>query len=333
MNTLLIKIITLISIALFFSIKPVIAAPEPSMVMGPEECGECHKEEVKAWKATHHHKTYRKMPRTKEAKKIKKKMGIKRIKRESDCLSCHFTSIIKAGKPKPIAGISCESCHGPAKEWLDIHNDFGGKDVKAEEETAAHRKTRIAKIDKLNMIRPAHLYKLASNCYKCHTVPNEKLVNVGGHTAGSDFELVAWSQGEIRHNFARSKSNKDNIASAIERKRIMFVVGHAVDLEYSLRGVAKGTTKAKYAVNMAKRVKKALAQLNAIQAKLKLKEIATIIKVGDSASLKLNNEAEIIRVANKVSKATQQFLAKYDGKKLSAIDSLLPKKYKGKAYH
>ena len=183
------------------------------------------------------------------------------------------------------------------------------------------------------MIRPAHLYKLASNCYQCHTVPNEKLVNVGGHTAGSDFELVAWSQGEVRHNFARSANNKDNVESTLERKRIMFVTGHAIDLEYSLRGVAKGTQKARYAVNMAKRVKKAIANLEAIQKKLHLAEVQAIIKAGNSASLKLNNEAELTKAAEMVAAATRKFLSTHDGKNLAAIDSLLPSKYKGKAYH
>ena len=41
-------------------------------------------------------------------------------------------------------------------------------------------------------------------------VPEERLVNVGGHTAGSAFELVSWSQGEVRHNLQKS-AGKDGV--------------------------------------------------------------------------------------------------------------------------
>ena len=55
------------------------------------------------------------------------------------------------------------------------------------------------------MRNPVNVYLLAQSCYRCHTVPDERLVNVGGHHAGSlDFELVSWSQGTVRHNFVRT---------------------------------------------------------------------------------------------------------------------------------
>ncbi|MDJ0932205.1 multiheme c-type cytochrome [Breoghania sp.] len=43
------------------------------------------------------------------------KMGIRRLKADSACLGCHFTEKLEGGKPEAIAGISCESCHGSAK--------------------------------------------------------------------------------------------------------------------------------------------------------------------------------------------------------------------------
>ena len=97
------------------------------------------------------------------------------------------------------------------------------------------------------MIRPKAMYTLAKNCYGCHVVPREKLVNVGGHPAGSKFELVSWSQGEIRHNLWYG-NGKDNKLASAKRKRLMFVVGLVVELETALRAVGKATQKKSYAV-------------------------------------------------------------------------------------
>jgi hypothetical protein len=309
------------------------AAPNPEKVVGPNECGECHRNEVQSWKHTHHYKTFRTMPRTKEAKQISKKMGIRRIRNDSDCLACHYTSKQKSGRAKPIAGISCESCHGPAKNWLNAHSNFGGNNVKRENETPQHKNERLAKVDAAGMIRPGDIYKLAANCYQCHTVPHEKLVNVGGHSHGSDFELVSWSQGEVLHNYLRSPSGKENVESDARRKRLMYVIGNAVDLEYSLRGVAKATIKASYAVKMARRAQAAIHKLEKIQATRATPEVAAMIKAGDDARLRLNNEKELTAAADKVAKLAKKFQQRYNGSELAPLDALIPTKYKGVIAH
>jgi len=84
------------------------------------------------------------MPRKKKAKEIAGKMGIKRMKKDSACLTCHFTSGFKKGKIKAIAGISCESCHSPAKDWIKIHGNYGGKKVTKKMETPEHKTKRLA---------------------------------------------------------------------------------------------------------------------------------------------------------------------------------------------
>jgi len=222
---------------------------DPAKVAGPDACGECHKSSVEAWKKTQHAITFKALPRKKDAKAIAKKMGIRRMKAESACLSCHFTSAVANGKTKPIAGVTCESCHGAGKDWIKTHSDYGGKGVKKETETPDHKKKRYADSEAAGMIRPLRLYNVAANCYGCHTVPKEKLVNVGGHPAGSDFELVAWSQGVIRHNLWYTKTN-DEASDA--RKRLMYVVGQAVELETSLFAVGKATEKKDFAIKMDK---------------------------------------------------------------------------------
>ncbi len=133
---------------------------DPTKIMGADKCGECHKPSVEAWRGTRHFKTFQQIHRTKEAKAIAKKMGIKSIKsRKSACAGCHFTFV--AAKRRPISGITCESCHGAAKEWINIHNDYGGKKVKRETETAEHRRQRIARSAAAGMITPVRSYETA----------------------------------------------------------------------------------------------------------------------------------------------------------------------------
>lgn len=303
---------------------------DPTKVAGPDACGECHKSSVTAWKKSHHSTTFRDLPRSKEAKEIAKKMGLRRIKAGSDCLTCHFTSAQPKGKTKAVAGISCESCHGAGKDWIKSHSDYGGKGVTRASEPAAHKKERYAKSEAAGMIRPSRLYNVANNCYGCHTVPNEKLVNTGGHPAGSKFELVAWSQGEVRHNVWYTKSNDE---ASQNRRRMMHVVGRALDLEHALRGVAKATQKAGYAVAMARRAQAARVALEKIAAAVSVPEINAMVAAAKAARLKLNNGAELSAAAAKVQTAAKALSANYDGSKMAGVDAFLPAAdaYKGKA--
>lgn len=307
------------------------ALASPDKIAGANECGECHKKEVKAWQTTHHFSTFRDLPKSKDAKEIASKMGVKRLKAESLCTSCHFTVQEVKGKPKSIAGISCESCHAPAKDWFKVHSEFSGK--KEGQESKAEIAARWEKSEAAGMIRPKSLYALAKNCFSCHTVPQEKLVNVGGHTAGSKFELVAWSQGEVRHNLWHNKG-KSNREASVERKRMMFIVGRIVELETALIGVSKATVKKDYALKMAKRAgnaRKVVAQLAKVLSGAP--ELKDIVAASKTAKLKLNNEANLAAAAGKVSVLGLKFASAYDGSKFGAIDKYLPgpKKIKGKA--
>ncbi len=307
---------------------------DPGKVKGPSACGECHEGSIAAWQTTHHHSTFKELPRMKEAREIADKLGIKRLKNDSACVSCHFTTAMDSGKEDVIAGITCESCHGAGADWIDTHSDFGGKGATKESESAAHRKARWDKAEAAGMIRPTDLYKLAENCYQCHTVPNEELVNKGGHAAGSNFELVAWSQGEVRHNLWYNQG-KSNAEADLERRRMMFLVGKALDLEYALRGVAKATAKAQYAVEMAKRAKRAALGLKAVvDSGAKAPELDELMKIAGSAKVSLNNEAALTKAADAVAVQAKSLASKYSGKEFPMIDALLPKagEYKGAAY-
>ncbi len=303
-----------------------------SKIVGPEECGECHKAEVHVWRETRHSQTFKVLTRKKQAKEIAGNMGIKRVKKAADCVTCHFTSGYKKNKVKAIAGISCESCHGPAKDWLKVHGDYGGKKVSRERETPEHKAERLATIKEAGMIRPEDLYRLAANCYQCHIVSNERLVNVGTHQSGSDdFELVSWSLGEIRHKFLSSEGKKNEEVSP-ERQRMLYVVGKALDLEYGLRALAKATEEGKYATATTKRVQRVADTLQAIDALIPIPEVKEILGVIKGVDLKIGNEAALVAAAGTIAAATRTFAGTHDGSRLTALDQVIPQReqYKGK---
>jgi hypothetical protein len=306
------------------------AENDPAKIVGPNACAECHKLSAEVWKGTHHFSTFTDLPRADKARTIADKMGVRRIKNESLCTTCHFTNQKEGEKVDAVAGISCESCHGAGADWIKVHSSFSGK--KKETESPAEAKERWAKSEAAGMIRPSNLYALASNCFSCHVVPQEKLVNDGGHPAGSAFELVAWSQGEVRHTLWYSEGNQNLVASP-ERQRMMFVVGTAVELETALRAVGKATERKDYAVAMAQRAAAVRARADELAKALpKVPELAEIAAAAAAAGLKLNNEAELSAAADKIAAAAKKLAAGYDGKAFAAIDAMLPKpdQYKGK---
>src|SRR5262245_39334374 len=306
------------------------AAIDAANVVGPNACAECHKQEAESWKATHHFKTFREMPRNAFADEIADKMGVRRVKSESVCLNCHFTVQEKNGKEEPIAGISCESCHGAGRDWIKVHSGFSGK--KEQTETKAEAAARWKLAESKGMIRTRAIYQLAKNCYGCHVVPQEDLVNKGGHRAGSAFELVSWSQGEVLHNTWFSKG-KDNVPASAERKRMLYLVGLGVELETSLRAVGKAKERNVYAFEMATRADEARKQLAAAaKAGPDVPEIAKMVEWGHSAGLKLNNERRLTAAADGIAKLLVNITEKYDGSTMAGLDSLIPgpDKLKGK---
>jgi Cytochrome c554 and c-prime len=313
---------------LCFAAKGAVAI-DAAKTVGPNACAECHKQETQAWRDTHHFKTFREMPRNTQADEIAEKMGVRRIKSESLCLNCHFTVQQKNNKEEPVSGISCESCHGAGRDWIKVHSGFSGK--KEQTETKAEEAARWKLAESKGMIRLHSIYRLAKNCYGCHVVPQEELVNKGGHRAGSAFELVSWSQGEVLHNTWYSKG-KDNVPASAARKRMLYLVGLGVELETAMRAVGKATVRKPYAFEMAIRADRARKQLAAAaNAAPNVPEIAKMVEFAYSAGLKLNNERPLTTAADGVSKLLAGIAEKYDGSTMAGLDSMIPgpDKFKG----
>jgi hypothetical protein len=287
------------------------AATDPNKVVGPERCAECHEAEFEAWKLTHHATTFSEMHRKPEAKEIVEKLGGKRIKRNEHCLVCHYTEGLKNDKPRALWGVTCESCHGQAQGWEKAHNDYGGKTVTKQSETPEHRKQRLAQTH------------AAANCFQCHTVPDEQLVNTGGHKARSDFDLVAWSQGEIRHNYQYSPDKKNRQPSPAHL-RVLYVTGAALDLEYSLRAGAKATQAGPYLDAAKQAVAKATEKLSAVQSAQPIPEVAAMLEAVKGLNVGTNQGAALTKAADAVSAAAQKLVQAHDGETLPGIDGLLP---------
>lgn len=318
--------------------------PNPSKVMGPGNdnsgCGGCHKLAYAAWTGSPHSKSLDVLKDSPEAKQIAIAMGIKGpiTRKQNTCWDCHITSQAKEdGPPQPMGGVSCESCHGAASDWIDIHNDRGGHGNA--DEPAEHRAERWRKSDEKGMIRKDRVYLIAENCFSCHTVPNEDLVNTGHHKAGSDFELVAWSQGVIRHNFLENDGT--NRVNTPQRLRVMYVVGKLVELEVTLRNLAAAKSDGgEYFKFMAERANRVLSDLAAVQKAVTIAEVAealAAVPCNAAGKMKVAGTADVAPLSEasaKVKAASRKFADSNDGSKLEAIDPLLPKpeSYKGQAY-
>ena len=116
---------------------------DPNKVMSSEACAKCHVNEIEVWKQTPHFRTFDELGRRPEAREICSKMGLRSVKRSGVCIDCHFTAQAFSGRIKAVSGISCESCHGAAKDWITVHNDYGSPTATKESESLEHAKRRL----------------------------------------------------------------------------------------------------------------------------------------------------------------------------------------------
>lgn len=307
-----------------------------SKVVGANECIECHESEIKAWQGSQHYAN-KDLHKSEKALEIARNMGITSaaaIQKSGLCTQCHFTvQKIGSGPAKVIDGVSCESCHGGALDWIDVHNTGDRRDA---DDTPEKRAKRVAEATAAGMIPPTDFQAIAANCYSCHIITNEELVNKGGHPARSpEFELVAWMSGEVRHNFFDSKG-ETNAETPKERKRMLYIAGIALQLEYSLRGLARAKEKEEYGKSMGRNCQSSRTQFNAIvealgdDAPAELKTIHETVNV--DGLLKFFNVDPLTAAADTVAEQLDAFAKNHDGSALGAIDSMLPTEGKGKVY-
>lgn len=298
----------------------------PHLTIGSETCVKCHANEVKVWQSTPHWRTFDELHRRPEAKEIAAKLGVRSIKHDGRCATCHYTqqTDVATGNIHAISGVSCESCHGSAKNYLDVHHDYGGEHVTRAMETPQHRAARLQRSIDMGMRNPVNVFLVAQSCLRCHTTADEQLVNIGGHPTGSlEFEFVSWSQGTIRHNFVRT-DGKSNDVSSIGRLRLMFVSGMIAELEASLRATAKATQKATYGITSAQRTARAAQRLQSVSQKIDSPVLGEILNIFSRVQLKLNNEAQLTKAAEIIALLGYQFAAETNPETLAGLDAFIP---------
>ena len=295
---------------------------DPKAIVGVSECTECHTHSGAVWEQTVHHGTITDMPRTEKGREIAKKMGIRRIKSESLCLDSHATSHWEDEKLKPSSGVSCESCHGAGMGWVKLHGEFSGKEEG--QETAEEIARRWKASEAAGMLRPTMIADIARNCVSCHVVPHENLVNVGGHPAGSDFELVAWSQGSIRHNNFYTKGKENKVAS-IERQRLLYAVGILAEMELLLKAVGTAEGMGDYAKANARRVSALRKKLAAAAKATQQSDLVKALEAVGSLKLSLKNQPAILEAAAAITISLDNLAATSNGEDLAGLDSMLPK--------
>ncbi len=289
---------------------------------GVKVCTECHEAEYKVWKGTRHFESFRDAHREPKDNKEKKKPspkkilkavgGSKNMKKNETCTLCHYTMVQKdAGdKPKAKSGTSCESCHGPSSDYLEIHDNYGGKDVEKDQETPEHKAMRIKKSTEAGLIWPTMKYDVAANCMFCHGLANPDLkpellakMLEADHPINPDFEIVKYSQGTVRHRYYEPNV-KVNAEMTPQELAEFFVIGQAAKL-VSANSVLTRSDNEKYVQAQQKRVADAKAAL---------------------AHLKGIPEAQAL-IAKPTDQNARKLVAAIKGKDLSkAVGKLLPKK-------
>lgn len=286
--------------------------PDPSKVIGPEDCGECHEEAHQVWTTTAHARGWTELSRSEEARALAEALGVRRIKRDERCVSCHFLSAEVEGVVKPIAGVACESCHGASADWIDVHWDFGPQGADAASETPEHRAERLRRSEAAGMIRPAQLAILAEACYACHVIDDGELIQAG-HPVPGPLELAAATQSEMRHNFVRGQG--ENAVSSLERLRVLHALGRLLDWSATLAALASLPPEGEAAVTLTARSEELRSLVAGLHALTPRPEFEAALTAGSGSS-----SAE----AAATIRAAAHDLAEAGGESLGGLDGLLP---------
>lgn len=351
----------------------------PACIADNQQCIDCHYQETKAWLASKHATRAFDLLRTSESSlEYAKNLGIRPndITRTSLCVNCHGTPQVKLnGKLDVITAVSCEACHGSSlgeDGWLNIHAVYGHSHTLREHETPEHYAYRQQRCDEAGQLRSDNLYEMTKRCFDCHVIGDEALA-IAGHNHGDGFEMIEKTFGEIRHNFVLDESVNAHVATlwhdpsrhgntrTVEgRLRVIFVLGQMVDLEVSLRGLARATEENDFSDEMIGRIEGVyellaediLEEIVAIdeeeaeegadepRERPELEEIEAVVKIIEPLWEKLDDDgfnkdetAEYVAAADSISALARQF-GRRDGSNLEVLDplELLPEDFFESAY-
>lgn len=132
---------------------------------------------------------------TARSKQIAEALNIKDPTTDTKCTTCHaplhdVPEALRGESFKISEGVSCESCHGPAENWLRAHTRT---DYTRTDRTAA------------GMRDLQSLYIRANTCVACHQVVSQSLLKAGHPEL--IFELDGQSVAEPKHWSAEKNGN------------------------------------------------------------------------------------------------------------------------------
>jgi len=154
--------------------------------------------------------------------------AVKAAHEDQRCLACHSTPAPLAAGVPTIQGVGCESCHGPAGKWLDVHVTASWKAAK--------------KFEEYGMIPVGETADCAKSCAGCHVgaAPDS---NLPAHDVNHD--LIAAGHPRLNFEYAAYRANlpphwnvKVKKKSADEDAR-SWAVGQVVSAEQALELLAQ----------------------------------------------------------------------------------------------
>jgi len=145
--------------------------------LGPRKCLDCHDHaKEKQWAEKEdgppplNHLNALKQLETDKTPKFTKAIGLADpYDPKGACVSCHATVV----RNNVDYGVTCESCHGPASGYNDVHQQKGAY----QKAVAAGMRDTVKKPEVWVPI-----------CMKCHVTEDQRLI-AAGHPSGDDFNL------------------------------------------------------------------------------------------------------------------------------------------------
>jgi len=186
----------LVAVALAIGFRPVGAQEPPDTAgeihLGAGSCAAqaCHgggsgeRNEYKIWATRDkHHRAYDVLLEP-LGQRIGQRLGIDPTK-ERRCLDCHATTGVRLAKSHVVEdGVSCELCHGGAKDWLGPHATPEWQKLSAKQKAAAGF---------LDLATPP---KRAAACMRCHVGSKRSdithAIMAAGHPPLSGFDVQAY---------------------------------------------------------------------------------------------------------------------------------------------
>tara|TARA_R110002049_G_scaffold214120_2_gene385629 strand:- start:17 stop:955 length:939 start_codon:yes stop_codon:yes gene_type:complete len=303
-----------------------------------ESCRDCHEAEVDAWERTTHATSIEKVIASELTQRLAEGMHLQPdgVVSHASCVRCHFTEESLASSVQITAGVSCESCHGGARDWIDEHN-----------RKSLTRGERVQISRDRGMVHPSSLVDVAKGCFECHVVDDEQLVNRGGHPAMSDdFELYSWYSGEVRHGFLIQNSEKSVKSHTEElqpipeaRKRMMFVCGKLLHLGHTLRALALCSDPPvdksglpirlksgayTMGVQHAMTARSLISDLERIQSMVEIPQINTALGVVAGLSFITGEQPAMAAASRELLRLADEFEKTVQGDDVRSIDSLIP---------